>query len=153
MTKIELLEILTGDLKKMRRLENIAGRINKKHHKATKYCRERLEQECEVLLKEINNEMFLLRKLRKGINWDKEPEELSNEELREEQDLYWSIFEKTNFEIEGITESELLFLDKRGFYLDCEIHNREETAKKEKTFMDSLGENKEEFLKKIADTF
>lgn len=153
MNKLELLEVLTEDLKKMRKLEYLAARINKKHHKATKYCRERLEQECEDLLKEINNEMFLLRKLRKGINWDKEPEELSNEELREEQDLYWSILEKTNFEIEGITESELLFLDKRGFYLDCEIHSREEEAKKEKTFLESLGENKDEFLKEIANTF
>lgn len=77
MTKIELLEILTGDLEKLRKLEKLAKRINEKHYRAAKYCKERIEQECEDLLKEINNEMFLLRKLRKGINWDKEPEELS----------------------------------------------------------------------------
>ena len=153
MTKQERINMIVGMINDMEELLKLAKKLNNMEQI------ERIEEEiidlnikANNILPNIVNEKKYINELRLGVHWDKEPEELTNEELEAEQELVWRVLDETGYEL-PMEEWELCFLEKRGFYLDCEIHNREEEAKKEKTFMDSLGENKEEFLKEIANTF
>lgn len=153
MTKQERLEMVVRMVEKMENLLELAVKLNNlEEQERIKTALLELNIKGNKMLADIVREEFFVNELRLGVHWDKEPEELTNEELEAEQELVWRVLDETGYEL-PMEEWELCFLEKRGFYLDCEIHNREEESKKEKTFLESLGENKEEFLKEIANTF
>ena len=68
--------------------------------------------------------MELAKEIRNTIIWDKEPEELTNEQLLAERDIIYKALDLYELEVPGLTNSELCFLEHRFTDVDCELYNR-----------------------------
>jgi hypothetical protein len=67
---------------------------------------------------------MLAKEIRNTIIWDKEPEELTNEELFAERDVIYKALDMFQLEVPGLTNAELCFLEHRFTDVDCELYNR-----------------------------
>lgn len=67
---------------------------------------------------------MLAKEIRNTIIWDKEPEELTNEELFAERDVIYKALDMFQLEVPGLTNPEICFLEHRFTDVDCEIFNR-----------------------------
>ena len=67
---------------------------------------------------------MLAKEIRNTIIWDKEPEELTNEELLAERKVINKALYMFDLEVPGLTNAELCFLEHRFTDVDCELYNR-----------------------------
>lgn len=67
---------------------------------------------------------MLAKEIRNTIIWDKEPEELTNEQLLAERDVIYKALDMFQLEVPGLTNAELCFLEHRFTDVDCELYNR-----------------------------
>ena len=67
---------------------------------------------------------MLAKEIRNTIIWNKEPEELTNEELFAERDVIYKALDMFQLEVPGLTNAELCFLEHRFTDVDCELYNR-----------------------------
>ena len=68
---------------------------------------------------------MLAKEIRNTIIWDKEPEELTNEQLLAERDVIYKALDMFQLEVPGLTNAELCFLEHRFTDVDCELFNRQ----------------------------